>query len=108
MVRSHLGAETADAVQQTPARRMHELRQALAGASLGQMLRGGRSWPSDRNVRTGVESSGKDAGAGSRTENSAGRLLTNEVTEQNAEHTLHLSGVLAWSWCPLAPWSWPA
>lgn len=58
---------------------------------VGQMVRGGRSWPSDRKVGAGPAKSanlraGRAAGSGS-----FGVSLTKGVSEQKAEHMLHLS-----------------
>jgi len=74
-----------------------------AEALMGQMIRGGRSWPSEMKLGAGVERPGNlnaDMVGGS---GSVGVPLTKGVSEQNAEHTLHLSDA-EWS-CP--PWSWP-
>lgn len=67
---------------------------------MGQMVRGGRSWPSERKLGAGVETSGNlTAGRASGT-GSLGASLTRGVSEQKAEHMLHLSAG-PWS-CP--PW----
>jgi hypothetical protein len=67
---------------------------------MGQMLRGGRSWPSERKLGAGAESAGKMALVASTGDNTVGAVLASGVIEPKAEHTLHLSG------CPPSLWSW--
>ena len=57
----------------------------------GQVLRGGRSWPSDRKLGGGAKRSGNAVAPGSCGAGIVSGLLTSGVTEQNAEHKLHLS-----------------
>lgn len=57
----------------------------------GQMLRGGRSCPSDRKLGGGAKRSGKAAAATSWSAGIVGKLPTKEVAEQNAEQRLQLS-----------------
>ena len=71
---------------------------------MGQMVRGGRSCPSEMKLGAGVESPGNftdDMASGS---GSVGVPLTKGVSEQKAEHALHLSDA---DW-PLWSWPWPA
>lgn len=58
---------------------------------MGQMLRGGRSWPSERKLGAGAERRGKTAAERFCGAATAGALLSNGVAEQNAEHRLQLS-----------------
>lgn len=77
---------------------------------MGQMVRGGRSWPSDRKLGAGVERSGNLIAGSASGSGNAGNSLSKGVSEQNAEHILHLS-VASWScpsWWPEPLWSWPA
>lgn len=74
-----------------PARRAHEPRLASRWeASLGQVVRGGRSWPSETKLGGGAWGCGKTAvircGSARLRE-----LLTMPVTEQDAAQRLHLS-----------------
>ena len=57
----------------------------------GQVLRGGRSWPSDRKFGGEAKRSGNAVAPGSCGVGIVSGLLTSGVTEQNAEHKLHLS-----------------
>ena len=59
---------------------------------MGQMLRGGRSWPSETKLGTGALSAGKTAAERSCGAATVGGLLSIGVTEQNAVHRLQLSG----------------
>ena len=68
------------------------------------MVRGGRSWPSERKLGAGAESLENLTPAGSRGSNTDGTELTSGVSEQKAEHALHLSDVV-WSWL-VCPSSW--
>lgn len=61
------------------------------------MLRGGRSWPSDRNIGAGDERSGNLTQGGASGTGRLGTSLTNGVIEQKAEHMLH-SPEAAWLW----------
>jgi hypothetical protein len=56
------------------------------------MLRGGRSWPSERKLGTGALSAGKTVALSSCGATTVGGLLSIGVTEQNAVHRLQLSG----------------
>ena len=60
------------------------------------MVRGGRSWPSDRKLGAGVEKSGNLMAGSAPGSGIAGTSLSSGVSEQNAEHMLHLS-VVPWS-----------
>lgn len=62
---------------------------------MGQMVRGGRSWPSEKKFGGGAESA-ENLTDTSRGSASVGAELMRGVREQNAEQRLHLS---AWS-CP--------
>jgi len=59
---------------------------------MGQMLRGGRSGPSEKNLGAGADSVEKAAFVASRGGNTVGAVLRSGVIEPKAEHTLHLSG----------------
>lgn len=75
------------------------------------MLRGGRSWPSERKLGAGARRDGNVVAAGSFNSGTPATSRTNGVAEQDAEHRLHLSECdLPWSWPPSwpAPWSWTA
>jgi hypothetical protein len=68
---------------------------------MGQMLRGGRSWPSERKLAAGAEKSGNELAVNSGAIGSVGGEIAIGVAEQNAEqHTLHLSATP----CGCAPW----
>jgi hypothetical protein len=62
-----------------------------AEALLGQMVRGGRSWPSDWNVGAGAERCGNDAPVNPTGSSRPGEVLGNGGVEHDAEQTLHLS-----------------
>lgn len=66
---------------------------------MGQMVRGGRSWPSERKLGAGVEKSGNLTLGSAAGSGNLGASLTKGVREQKAEHMLHLFP---------APWSWPS
>ena len=57
---------------------------------MGQMLRGGRSWPSERKLRAGEGTAGKAAPTAA-IRGTAGPVLVSGVSEQDAEHRLHFS-----------------
>ena len=58
---------------------------------MGQMLRGGRSWPSERKLAAGAEKSGNVAAGTSSGGGTPGMSLGSGVSEQKAEQRLHLS-----------------
>ena len=58
---------------------------------MGQMLRGGRSSPSERKIGAGDEMSGNLTEGGSGGDGSDATSLTKGVAEQEAEHRLHRS-----------------
>lgn len=95
------------------AKRTHEPHGPPAEASKGQMVRGGRSWPSDWNVGAGAKRWGKPAVLSSTGVPSPAAALGTGGVEHEAEHMLHLSGPDAWewsavfsSWCECSAWSW--
>lgn len=62
---------------------------------MGQMLRGGRSSPSDSKLGGGASRRGKTAGTrGCRA--TVIEALTSAVAEQDAAQRLHLESTLAW------------
>ena len=65
-----------------PVRRTHEPFKPPAEASRGQMLRGGRSWPSDRKVGAGDAKWGNLTAGGSSGWGSIGNALIKGVIEQ--------------------------
>lgn len=68
---------------------------------MGQMLRGGRSWPPQKNSAGGDRYSAKAAG----TDGAGGKVKaspTGNETEQQVAHELHLP-VPSWPTCE--PWS---
>lgn len=67
---------------------------------MGQMVRGGRSWPSDRNVGAGAERSGKDCEVSASGALRPTDVLGIEGLEHDEEQMLHLScAPLPWSCC---------
>lgn len=58
---------------------------------MGQMVRGGRSCPSEKKFGRGAEWSENLTVVRSTGSASVGTLPTRGVSEQKAEHTLHLS-----------------
>jgi hypothetical protein len=58
------------------------------------MLRGGRSWPSERKLGAGAQRRGKTAPERFSGAATAGALYSNGVAEQNAEHRLQSSGTV--------------
>lgn len=73
---------------------------------MGQMVRGGRSWPSDRNVAAGAPNSGKSVEACASGTTCKARVDGGADPRQHIEHMLHLS--CAGCPCPPLAWSWPA
>ena len=72
---------------------------------MGQMVRGGRSWPSAKKLGGAAKRCGNTAetGCGSA---EVMEQLTMPVTEQDDAQRLHLSDVPAWSWVEASGWSW--
>ncbi len=70
--------------------RSRERVQASGGGLTGQMLRGGRSWPSDRNVGAATRSDGKPTVDEPGEAKVGAWVVTIGVLEQQAEHRLHL------------------
>lgn len=58
---------------------------------MGQMVRGGRSWPSEKKFGGGAEWSVNLTVVSPRGSGSVTSALTMGVSEQKAEHMLHLS-----------------
>lgn len=63
----------------------------LAEACLGQMLRGGRSCPSETKLGEGADKAGKDVIATPWGTGTEGKLLASGVTEHKSQQRLHLS-----------------
>ncbi len=63
---------------------------------MGQMVRGGRSWPPERKLGAGADKAGKTAIRDWRFGGTSGQALSRGVGVQQVEHRLHLSP------CPLA------
>jgi hypothetical protein len=57
------------------------------------MIRGGRSWPSEKKVGAGAETLRKRTSVTPNSMGIVGGLLTIEATVQQAEQRLHLSGM---------------
>lgn len=67
---------------------------------MGQLVRGGRSWPPDMNVGAGAESPGNHAEVTGSGSGMPGQSLGSVGLEHEAEQVLHLS----WpAWSP----AWP-
>jgi hypothetical protein len=64
-----------------------------AEAEQRQMLRGGRSWPSERKFGTGAASAGNAVEAAGSGAGTVGAVLISEVTEQREVQRLHLFDV---------------
>lgn len=65
---------------------------------MGQMLRGGRSWPSETKLGAGTDSSGNRSTASNGSGKSANVFITG-TTEQQDAHRLHLSWLPPSWWC---------
>lgn len=64
---------------------------------MGQMLRGGRSWPSERKLGAGAKTSGNETEDRFGGVGIDGSVLSSGVIEQKSQHKLHLPNP---SWCP--------
>jgi hypothetical protein len=79
-------------IEPVPARRTHERCQNLtAEVQRGQVLRGGRSWPSEMWLGAGATRGGKTTAERSGSVSTVGALLTIDVAEQHAAQRLHLA-----------------
>ena len=66
---------------------------------MGQMLRGGRSCPSERKLATGEAGVANDSVTASRGAKTVANVVVMAAPAQQDAHRLHLS------WCPAPAWS---
>ena len=64
-----------------------------AEALPGQVLRGGRSWPSERKLGAGAEKSGNEMEERSCGATTDGKVLNRSVIEQKSQQRLHFAGL---------------
>jgi len=96
MVRSHFSCRPGVTGRPTLVRGRTNPIRPRAEALAGQMLRGGRSWPSERKLGAGARKAGNATEERLGGVGTDGSVLSSGVIEQKSQHRLHLPNP---SWC---------